>query len=168
MDTNLPYSLVGQDSRLSPGRPGFESLWGNIFCFLFCVFCFGGFCFVVWLGVGCVVLFCGFVLVLVVWFCVVLFWCWLCGFVLVLVVWFCFVVCFGVAVGSPPPPPPPPPQTAAAPTWARLRSRASPRGRRERRPSHPKRRASGGGLSHAAPGGRRAGCSHRSRLSACC
>ena len=26
---HLPYSLVGQDIRLSPERPGFESLWGN-------------------------------------------------------------------------------------------------------------------------------------------
>jgi hypothetical protein len=25
----FPYSLVGQDIRLSPGRPGFKSRWGN-------------------------------------------------------------------------------------------------------------------------------------------
>ena len=25
----IAYSLVGQDNRLSPGRPGFESLWGK-------------------------------------------------------------------------------------------------------------------------------------------
>ena len=31
--TFLPFSLVGQDIRLSPERPGFESLRGNIHFF---------------------------------------------------------------------------------------------------------------------------------------
>ena len=30
----LLHSLVGQDTRLSPERPGFESRWRNSFCFL--------------------------------------------------------------------------------------------------------------------------------------
>ena len=36
----LPYSLVGQDIRLSPERPGFESLWRNPSFVLFA--CGGG------------------------------------------------------------------------------------------------------------------------------